>query len=1120
MKFVQLHNHSFFSILDGVASPEEIAKKAKEYGMSAVALTDHGTMSGLLRFSNACVKEGIKPILGCEFYLNSNRDNEKGKEKGTNRHIVLLAKSRKGYENLLKINYDSIVNGFYYKGRTDEKFIFSHSRDIICMTACLGSYLSYYILKDRIDLAEKKLLKYKKVFGDDLYVEIMFNELEDQKRVNIQLLKMSKRMNVKYIITGDCHYVNEGDEKIQDLMIAIERKKSISDPNVFRFSTRNLFFHHPKDYLRFNKEYGYNLSKSVIMEGIYNTAEVAEKCDFHLEHSENPKFPRFIDDDKNEVNADFILDKKCRKALLKLNKDTEYKDRMELELKVIKEKNFSDYFLIIEDLIRFCEKKGIDHGVGRGSAAGSLVSYLLGITLVDPIRFDLIFERFLNKSRKDPPDIDIDFESDRKKEIEDYLKDKYGHDRVAHIITFTTFRVKGALWDVFRAYEKDKDPEFLSIIKKIIDNPGKSSDLFPLSDQLNNLVDLKEINYVKKNKKIFDLAKKLIGRIRNVGRHAGGTAITPGPLYKHIPVHKVKGDIVTAFIEGKDYRELSDLGVLKVDLLGLDQIDIIKRSIELAKKTRNEDVDIYNFNLNDKELFKAIRNYDCIGIFQFENTSINDFLKRTKPDCFEDMATVNALYRPAVINALEHEHYIKRKIKVKNWEKENNKKYEGKTEIGKLLRNTYGTIAFQEQFMNILHKIGLFTLEEADRARKTFKILYLRRQKTDDKKEDPELLAVVNKFREGAKKTTNLSDKQIDKWVDKLAEFAEYAFNRSHSVSYAFIAMQTLYMREYYPLCFYSAILDRTKNGKESNFRKTNKMEKYFRFITDSRKLRFAPIDINKSKLRFYPDEGKIRIPFSFVPGIGKSLAGEIYKGAPYRSFSQFCMKELKLRTNKTAILNLIKIGAFDSLNKDRKALVLFYEKWSLIRAKYKKKSLKEIKKTMLEIWNGEYEYNDFLPIRGQGDFTEEEKEEMEKEICKFNVFHRDEDLNSSRAEWLHKNHGIREITASDSGEYCFKIEDKSQERKDRNKKPYVYLSIVDFKGNRGSCAVFGDVYRVVKNRLKKDVYYIAYCRKDKRKDVKTRELLTLGWGSNSYRTCKYNPLQKIDVYMKEKGFL
>ncbi|HJX50142.1 MAG TPA: DNA polymerase III subunit alpha, partial [Candidatus Nanoarchaeia archaeon] len=607
MDFVQLHLHTFFSILDGVASPEDYAKKAAAMGMKSLAITDHGNMCGILRFSNACKANGLKAIIGCEFYVNNLRKDTEIKSQ--NYHLILLAKNEIGYKNLLKLNYDAVTNGYYYKPRTTDEMVFKYHEGIICMTACMGSNFNRLILDKKVSDAKVKLLQYKKVFGEDFYGELQFNELKEQKEITTTLLKFCKNLGIKTVITGDCHYLNKGDDKIQDLQIMIERRKRVSDENVFRFSVRHLYFHAPEDYIKFNEKFKYGIDKKEIIQAINNTNEVANKCDFVLQPSEI-QYPKFLDDRGHQIDSSKILTKKCWTKINWGHFGIEYNERLKKELSVIVSKNFSDYFLIVEDLVKFAEKNNIAVGAGRGSAAGCLVSYLLGITRVDPLKFGLYFERFLNKDRKDPPDIDLDFESDRKTEIEEYLKQKYGRDRVAHIITFSTFRLKGALRDTFRVYEKETDKDFLSIIKKVWDISPISCDEVPLSKQLSPILNAAENEYLDKNKELFDAAGFLTGRIKNIGQHAGGTAITKGPIYEYIPVFKVKGEVVTGFIEGKDYRELSEIGVLKIDILGLDHVDILKRAKELIRVHDGVEVELDEIDLNDKKLLDALNEHD------------------------------------------------------------------------------------------------------------------------------------------------------------------------------------------------------------------------------------------------------------------------------------------------------------------------------------------------------------------------------------------------------------------------------------------------------------------------------------------------------------------------------
>lgn len=1062
MKFVQLHLHTSFSVLDGVNSPEEFAAKAKQVGMPALAITDHGNMSGILRFYNACRKEEIKPIIGCEFYVNNNRS--KGKEARDNHHIVLLAKNKEGYKNLLKINYDSFNEGFYYKGRTSEPFMFEHSDGLVCTSACMASTIASFILNKEFKKAENVFLQYKEAFGKDFYGELHFNEVKDQIKVTKGIYELCKKHKVKYIITGDCHYIEKEDARTQDILLMINTRKRESDSNVFRFSARNLYFHLPKDYMNFNKKFGYNFPDRVIQEGLMRTLEIVEKCNFEMLNKDS-KFPAYVNEDGIQVNAPLILVKKCHnisKSIFPKDKEKEYKGRLEKELKVITEKGFADYFLIIEDIIKFCKKKNIGVGAGRGSAAGSLVSYVLGITRVDPIRFGLLFERFLNSERKDPPDIDLDFESGRKSEIEDYLKNKYGRDRVAHIITFSTFRPKGALRNVARVLNKDRDMEFATIIKRIEDDPRGSFGVIGQLESLMENLDKSEISYIKNNMDMFRIADKLVGKIRQQGQHAAGVAITPGPIYDYIPIQKIRGEIVTGLTEGKDYRELSEVGILKIDILGLDQVNILKDALEMALKNTGQEIDLDNIDLEDKKLYKALNKYPSMGLFQFENQGIDAYVKSVQPFCFEDISAINAMYRPAILNSGEHIKFLENRKKIL----EQGKVYQGESkEMREILSPTYGIIAYQEQFIEILHRIGGFSLQEADKARKTFKMLYLRNTSTENKKEDPELLEVADRFRKGALEK-GISEIRVDKLINKLAEFAEYSFNKSHSVSYSVVTMQTLYMREYFPLFYYSSLLNHAENSEKNyGFRKENKAAKYFNFIK-MRGVNFLPIDINKSSGRFEPEKNKIRIPLTFIKGIGESLSEVIIQHRPFLSLSDFFRKELNFKSNKTSIMALIKAGAFDNLFDNKRAIYKFYEEWNPLKSKYRKAKPEKIKQDMKLMWDK------YKNIRN---WTEEEMIQIEAEVCNFNIFYSDENI-WRKIEYLADKKRIVSIQENNKKEdqyYCFQIE-SIKDWVDKNGNDMCFISAKDWMNNQLEIKVFANIFQEIKKGfLKKGEYYL-----------------------------------------------
>ena len=1074
MKFCHLHLHSSYSILDGVANPEEYAALAKKVGMSSLALTDHGTMSGILRFSNACKKEGINGIIGCEFYIN-NRIGEfipKG-EKNPNAHVVILSKNKRGYKNMLKINYHSFVEGFYYRARISRKFLFEHSEGTICLTACMGGEIPQLIGKGERKAAENLLLEYKEVFGDDLYGELEFNEIEAQQKVTWGMYELCKKNKVKFVLTGDCHYLNPKDVKIQDMLLMINTKKTVSSKDPFRFEARSLYFHSAEDYLNLNEDFGFNLPVKVVEEAIARTEEVADKCKFD-DIGGSGKFPVFIDEDGIPVNANAVLSEKCYSGLGKIIESAPlskgydlatYQSRMKHELQVISNRGFSDYFLIIEDIIRFCEKENIAIGAGRGSAAGSLVSYSLGITRVDPILHKLLFERFLNEVRKATPDIDLDFESGRKDKIEEYLKAKYGKDHVAHIITFNNFRQKGALRSVARVLEKSNDDEFKTIIKKIEDDPPNVPvGTYSIGQQMKiGEWTSREKEYMKKNKTLFGVAGKLVGRINHVGQHAAGVAITAEKLSEYIPVYKIKGSIVTGFTEGKDGKELSECGVLKIDILGLDQVTMLKQAKELADSSSKKELDLDSIDLEDPELFKSLREEPSNGIFQLESESIDAFTKRIEPRCFEDVVAINALHRPAVMNAGEHERYLKRKKKAFKWEEEHGKPYKYETEVGKILSSTYGVIAYQEQFMMILHKLGNFSLDEADKARKTFEMR--------GKKGEEELDKVVDRFRKAAT-LKGYDDKYVDSLIDALEKFSEYGFNRSHSVSYSVVTMQTLYMRKYHPLCFYTALLNNTKNEEvmHSNFRKENKVKKYIYYMK-KKGIGILSMDINESKTIWFPQNGSIRPPLTLVKGIGSSFSKAIRVLGPYSSFSDFCLKELKIRSNSACVLNLINVGAFDRFGYHKRALFNFYSEWSKIKSKYKHAKEEKTLPIIKSLWRD---------YKNDGEYTFVELKCLEKSLIRFNILYRYPDEVKRKIDYLVKNEKIISFVEADSVSRGFCIEIISSKLHiDKNDKEMKFLTVLDHEGNKLEAIAFSGEYRKSKEQLERknyeDNFYVVY---------------------------------------------
>jgi DNA polymerase-3 subunit alpha len=785
--FVHLHCHSDASQLDGCMKIEEMCKLAHEYDMPGVAITDHGVMGNSFHLAKECEKYNLNPIIGCEFYLSDKigQVNESGKRldrSGT--HLIVLAKNKQGYKNICKLNYLSFVDGYYYRPKISKEWLFQNKKGLIVTTACLAHEVNQLLLANKDDEAYEVIEKYVKEFGDDFYFEIQINELKDQIKVNEKLIKISESFpKNKMILTGDIHYPYKGDCDLQDLLIHINRRTTIEtkEEDTFYIHARNLFLMQKKDFLVHNEKFGYNYSEKNIEKYLNNTLEINDKCNFRFDTGKL-NFPVF---DVNTKGENILVDKVLSKFKeYQRNKIIPYKgydikvyaERVQYELDAIVNNGYSDYFLILDDLCEYARNNNIPKGAARGSSASSLISYLLDITNLDPIRFNLYFERFMGGIKKQDvrtPDIDIDFDSDRKDELEKYLIEKYGRDKVAHVVTNSTFHIKAILKDLTRVLAKDKKE--IDFINKIV--PEGVESISKYFENLKKIIINKDTkSYTKNDKRIFEwinnnskliyYADRLNGQLRHYGKHACAVVITPEPIYNYIPVNKVKGELVTGFQESNELKELQQLGLLKIDILGLNNVSIIDNTINLIKQTQNKDItnEIKNIDLDNDELYKDFAKGKNHFIFQFSGDGINKLIKASHPDCFEDVCAINSLYRPANLSSKTAWEYAKCK-------KDKSLQVYLHDKLIPILKNTYSILCYQEQVMQICHDIAGFSWVDSDKARKVLD--RWNNKKTTEKEREKFKKSFINGCKENG-----IDEKSSLDILNWLIQHVGYSFNK------------------------------------------------------------------------------------------------------------------------------------------------------------------------------------------------------------------------------------------------------------------------------------------------------------------------------------------------------
>lgn len=933
--FVHLHVHTEYSLLDGAARIKKLVELAKQYNMPAVAMTDHGNMYGAIHFFNACKKAGIKPIFGTEFYVTEDLTVKTGKSKLS--HLIILAKDEQGYKNLCLLNSIAFRDGYYYKPRIDYPTLKKHSAGLICLSACLAGDIPKLILQEQYNKVEELILWFKSVFGDNFYLEMQHNGIAEQEIVNNKLREYSKKLGVKLVATNDVHYLFKEDAEMQDVLMCVAMQKFVDDPDRLKFPTDELYF---KTYDQMLEGFPND------EEALQNTLEIAEKCNYSFDEYDKGiyHFPSYEPEGGyNEMDGknpkEYLLNLVDKGIKKKYGEYTEQiRERLDREVSVIEKQGFIEYFLIVWDYINAARNMGISVGPGRGSGAGSLVAYAMGITNIDPLKYDLYFERFLNTERVSAPDFDIDFEDVRRDEVIEYVTRKYGKDRVIRIITFGTMKAKNAIKDVGRVLRVP-----YSVCDKITKNiPMYKSPILPKcfgfhvpkeGDKDYGTVyavpELVEMyNSDPQIKKMVDIALKVEDFPRQSSIHPCGVIIGADVLDKYVPLSR-NADIISTQYEGADMEKL---GHLKMDFLGLTNLTDIKGAIKLIKKNYGVEIDFDKCTYDDPNVFKLISTGNTDGIFQIESAGFKNFLKELQPTCIEDIVAAVSLYRPGPMA------YIP--VYVHNKHHPEDTKYDHPL-LEPILNVTYGVIVYQEQVMRICQNLAGFSLGQADMIRRAMgkkkmeemlkwkeAFLYGREAYTDNHgKYNPPIKGAIN---------NGVSEEVANKIWSDMEAFASYAFNKSHAAAYSFITYQTAYLKTYYRLEFITAILN-------NKFAKPDKL-KYYIAYAKQEKIDILPPDINLSNTYFDTDGKTIRYGLAALKNVGVGVVEEIInernENGPYKDLSDFIWRSSAQALNKRCIESLIKAGAFDCFKRPRSHLMAVHSIMVDRALERKKKSL------------------------------------------------------------------------------------------------------------------------------------------------------------------------------------
>lgn len=893
MEFAHLHVHTEYSLLDGSNKINEYVARVKELGMNSAAITDHGVMFGCIDFYKAAKAAGIKPVLGCEVYVapGSRFDKETGHAEDRYYHLVLLAENNQGYQNLMKIVSKGFVDGFYYKPRVDLELLQEYHEGIIALSACLAGEVARNVTRGMYEEAKSAAFRYREIFGEgNFFLELQDHGIPQQRLVNQQLLRMSQETGIELVATNDVHYTYSSDAEAHDILLCVQTGKRLQDEDRMRYEGGQYYVKSPEE---MEELFPYAL------EALANTQKIADRCNVDIEFGVT-KLPKF------DVPAPFTsweyLNKLCYEGLEERyteNLDA-LKERLEYELGVIQKMGYVDYFLIVWDFIKFARDHDIMVGPGRGSAAGSLVSYTLGITKLDPIKYDLLFERFLNPERVSMPDIDVDFCFERRQEVIDYVVRKYGKDRVVQIVTFGTMAARGVIRDVGRVM--DLPYAQCDTIAKMIPNELNITidKALSMNPELRNLYQSDETV-----KKLIDMSKRLEGLPRHTSMHAAGVVISQKSVDEYVPLSRASdGSIVTQFT----MTTLEELGLLKMDFLGLRTLTVIQNAVNQARKNKGVVLDIYHIDYEDKKVYEMLGAGRTDGVFQLESAGMTSFMKELKPGSLEDVIAGISLYRPGPMD------FIPQYIKGKNHAE--SIRYDC-PQLEPILKSTYGCIVYQEQVMQIVRSLGGYTLGRSDLLRRA-----MSKKKASVMEKERQNFVYGNQ-EEGVPGCVNrgISEQIANKIYDEMIDFAKYAFNKSHAAAYAVVSYQTAFLKYYYPVEFMAALMTSVIDNPS----------KVAEYILSSRKMgiQILPPDINRGESQFSVDGNAIRYGLSAIKSIGRpviqSIVEERGERGEFKNLQDFIERMSGKDVNKKAIENFIKAGAFDGLPGNRRQKMMVY---------------------------------------------------------------------------------------------------------------------------------------------------------------------------------------------------
>jgi DNA polymerase III subunit alpha len=884
--FVHLHLHTDYSLLDGACSIGELTEEAARRKMPAVAVTDHGNLFAAANFYKEATTHGVKPLIGCEVYVAPDNHKNRGADAERSNHLVLLCENDEGYRNLIKLVSTGFLEGFYYKPRIDHELLAQHSRGLIALSACLRGEVADALISEKYDQARSNAYRLRDIFGkNNFFLEIQDQGLEIEQRINKDLVRLSKESGIPLVATNDCHYLTHSDAHAQEVLMCIQTGKTMSDAQRMKFATDQFYFKTAEEMQQVFRE---------LPDALDRTLAIAARCNVKIQRVANP-FPEFRVPDGHTTDTYFEkvvregfagrvprLERLAKEGLLR-HALAEYETRLSAEIETIKKMRFTGYFLIVWDFIHYARSQGVPVGPGRGSAAGSLVSYALRITDVDPLQYDLLFERFLNPERISMPDIDIDFCMRRRGEVIEYVRGKYGSESVAQIITFGTMAAKAALKDVGRALDMpfgdvDKIAKLVPAVLNI-----ELEDALKQSPQLDSMR-----KSDPKVKELVDVALRLEGLARHASTHAAGVVISPQPLQEIVPLYKSNKDEITTQY---DMNALERIGLLKMDFLGLTTLTVLDDAVRMIQQNRSVTIDLETLPLDDAETYALFARADVTGIFQFESHGMRDILRQYQPSRLEDLTALNALYRPGPIQGGMIPDFIARKHGRK-------KVTYDLPALEAILSETWGVILYQEQVMQIANRLAGFSLGDADILRRAM-----------GKKKPEEMAAQREKFMAGCA-AHKVPEKKAEKIFDLMEEFAGYGFNKSHSCAYAYLAYQTAWLKTHYPVEFMAAMLTA----------ETGNTDKVVKYINEARGMGITvlPPDVNSSDMNFTPTGNDIRFGLAAIKNVGENTVKGILAAreslGKFRSFYEFVEAVDSRLMNKRVLESLVRAGALDGL--------------------------------------------------------------------------------------------------------------------------------------------------------------------------------------------------------------